>query len=182
MRQFSSIWWFISLNSAGSWAEWKFWDDLSLISGTLIQTIRWCLSFFPHSLLIHKVLDLTGLLCVTSFFALKLIFFISQQLGFKRECSKRINPDMQALFKAAWITLTTLLWPKQVILDSQSGFIFFYYWNISALQCCFSFCCTREWIAYKYTQIPSLLNLLPTSPIPWIYKAIFTLFLKIYDK
>ena len=36
--------------------------------------------------------------------------------------------------------------------------------RIIALQCCVDFCHTSTWISQRYTQVPSLLNLLPTSP------------------
>ena len=37
-------------------------------------------------------------------------------------------------------------------------------WRIIALQCCVAFCHTSTWISQRYTQVPSLLNLLPTPP------------------
>ena len=40
-------------------------------------------------------------------------------------------------------------------------------WRTSALQCCVDFCHTSTWISHRYTFVPSLLNLPPTSnPIP----------------
>ena len=36
-------------------------------------------------------------------------------------------------------------------------------WRIIALQCCAGFCHTSTWISHRYTYVPSLLNLLPTS-------------------
>ena len=39
----------------------------------------------------------------------------------------------------------------------------FFSWNIIALRC-FSLCCTTEWVGYKYTYIPSVLDLPPAPP------------------
>ena len=39
-------------------------------------------------------------------------------------------------------------------------------WRIIALWCCVSFCCIITWINYKYTYIPSLLDLPPIHPHP----------------
>ena len=36
----------------------------------------------------------------------------------------------------------------------------------NALRCCVSFCCTKQWISYMYTHIPSLLALPSTATIP----------------
>ena len=46
-------------------------------------------------------------------------------------------------------------------------FLFFFNWKIIGLQCCAGFCHTAMQIRYRYTYMPSLLNLPPTlSPIP----------------
>jgi len=39
----------------------------------------------------------------------------------------------------------------------------FYYWGITALHCCLIFCCTTEWISYKFTYITFHLSISPIS-------------------
>ena len=41
---------------------------------------------------------------------------------------------------------------------------FFFNWRIIALQYCLGFCHTSTWISYRYTYVPSLLNL-PSTPL-----------------
>ena len=55
--------------------------------------------------------------------------------------------------------------------DLRSLGFFILNWRIIALQCCADFCHTKTGISCKYTYIPSLLNLSPTSlPVPpfWV--------------
>ena len=44
---------------------------------------------------------------------------------------------------------------------------FIFHWKITGLRCCVGFCHISTWISHRYTCVPSLLNLPPTShPIP----------------
>ena len=42
-------------------------------------------------------------------------------------------------------------------------YMYFFNWGIAALQYCVGFCHTSTWISHRYTYVPSLLNLFPTS-------------------
>ena len=42
-------------------------------------------------------------------------------------------------------------------------FLFIFNWRISALWCCVGFCRASTWSNHRYTHVPSLLNLRPTS-------------------
>ena len=53
---------------------------------------------------------------------------------------------------------------KEVPPDGLIFFILFIFnWRIIALQCCVGLCHTSTWISHRYTHVPSLLNLPPTS-------------------
>ena len=43
------------------------------------------------------------------------------------------------------------------------NYLFIFSWRIIALQYCVGFCRTSTWVSHRYTYIPSLLNLPPTS-------------------
>ena len=45
----------------------------------------------------------------------------------------------------------------------EDFFLFIFNWRIIALQCCVGFCHTSVWTGHKYTYVPSVLTLLPTS-------------------
>ena len=56
---------------------------------------------------------------------------------------------------------------KPIIYFPIIYFLFIFNWRIIALQNCASFCPTSTWISHRYTYVPSLLDLSPTSqPIP----------------
>ena len=46
----------------------------------------------------------------------------------------------------------------------QNYFLFIFNWPITALQYCVGFCHTSTWINHRYTCVPSLLNLPPSTP------------------
>ena len=50
---------------------------------------------------------------------------------------------------------------------------FIFHWMLIALQCCVGFCHRTMWISHKYTYIPSLLNLPPSTthatPLGYMY-------------
>ena len=50
-----------------------------------------------------------------------------------------------------------------IVYLSNQGDWFFFFWRITALQCCDGLCCTSAWISHNYIYIPSLLTLLPPS-------------------
>ena len=48
--------------------------------------------------------------------------------------------------------------------------VFIFNWRIIALQYCVGFCQISTWVSHRYTYVPSLINLPPTShPIKWAY-------------
>ena len=59
----------------------------------------------------------------------------------------------------------TCIWIPQDLVETQSFFKkkIIFNWRIIALQYCVGFCYLPTWVGHRYTYVPSLLNLLPTS-------------------
>ena len=56
--------------------------------------------------------------------------------------------------------------PIPLVLEGEvflKNYYCFYTWRIIALQCYIGFCHTTTWISHKYTYVPSLLNLPPST-------------------
>ena len=140
---------------------------LSTAQGVYVSpSLPVCLPPFPPDNLFRKFI-------YTIFFRLRVISDIIQYLSFSvslQSVWQSLDPSMllhRLVFHSfLWLSNIPLCVRVLVCVYTTSFFIFFN-WRIIALQNFVVFCQASTWISYRYTYVPSLLNLPPISlPIP----------------